>query len=45
MSGHMSYFTSPAQPRSERRFMRPQPEESVSLWSRNGRVRRSRDES
>jgi hypothetical protein len=45
MSGHMTYFTSPTQPRNERRFMRPQPEESISLWGRNGRVCRSRGES
>lgn len=44
MSGHMSYFTSPPAPRTERRFNRPQPEDSVSLWGRNGRVRRPGEE-
>lgn len=40
MFGHMSYFTSPRQPRNERRFNRPQPEDSVSLWGPNGRPQR-----
>jgi hypothetical protein len=44
MSGHMSYFTTPARPREDRRFLRPQPEEINSLWGAHGLVRRPRRE-